>query len=372
MRCHHFIFPAYSPAAGNGFDRGSFCGGGNGTCPDKTRDEDIITTSYSAGYQCLFDGTVYSFVYNLTAKHPNMQYRLLAAALGAVLPLATADCDRASLEAFADDYVAAHETGTVENLANLASDFSYVENNQTQDFGPGLLAKALDVAHRHTIADEVDCASYTELIVTHDAAGAPAPYVIGTQVRHRPEDLSVYLIDLTVSTTGSWLFNSTKTLEWASRESWSLIDEGARDSREALRLAADAYLDMWSNASAIDAVPWGTPCARLEGSVYTGSGSPTDSCKPGIPTNNNQAPNSHRRYVTDVAYGSISVLCIFEHLANAPDSHEFRLENGKLRYVHTITLANSGAFPPPPPGVGAAPVPSPRYRIRGDSSARRG
>ncbi|KAI1780702.1 hypothetical protein F4818DRAFT_435902 [Hypoxylon cercidicola] len=301
-----------------------------------------------------------------------MQYRLLgicAAALGAFLPLVSAqsECDRASLEAFADDYVAAHETGSLSNLENIAENFTYLENNKTQEITSGIFTKALAIAHRHTIIDTVDCASFSELIVTQDAAGQPAPYVIGTQVRHNPEDLSVYLIDLTVSTTGSWLFNSTRTLEYASKENWTLIDEGARDTREALRQAADAYLDMWHNKSAIDAVPWGTPCVRLEGSVYTGSGLPTDSCKVGIPTNNNQAPNSHRRYVTDVSYGAISVLCIFEHLANAPDSHEFRMENGKLRYIHTITLANSGGFAAELPESEPAPA---RYRIRGDSSAR--
>ncbi|KAI6083356.1 hypothetical protein F4821DRAFT_271817 [Hypoxylon rubiginosum] len=303
-----------------------------------------------------------------------MQYRLLglcAAALGAFAPLVAAqECDRASIQAFADDYVAAHETGSLSNLQNISEDFTYVENNKTAEITTSILSKALAIAHRHTIVDTVDCASYSELIVTHDAAGAPAPYVIGTQIRHTPEDLSVYLIDLTVSTTGSWLFNSTRTLEYASKENWSLIDEDKRDTREALRQAADAYLDMWNNKSAIDAVPWGTPCVRLEGSVYTGSGLPTDSCKVGIPTNNNQAPNSHRRYVTDVTYGSISVLCIFEHLANAPDSHEFRMENGKLRYIHTITLANSGFFAAELPQP--QPAPPARYRIRGDSSARQG
>ncbi len=106
--------------------------------------------------------------------------------------------------------------------------------------------------------------------------------MIGTQIRHSAGDLSVHLIDLIVSTTGSWLFNSTRTLEYASRENWTLIDEGQRDTREALQGAADAYLDMWSDAGATDKVPWGMPCARLEGSVYTGNFLPTDSCKPGL------------------------------------------------------------------------------------------
>ncbi|KAI1444284.1 hypothetical protein F5Y02DRAFT_390315 [Annulohypoxylon stygium] len=274
-----------------------------------------------------------------------MHYRLLgvcAAAIGAMLPMVTAECNRTYIQAFSDEYVKAHENGQLNQLENIADNFTYMENNKTREITGGIFNNALKIDHRHTIVDTVDCASFTELIITHNVSGEPAPYVIGTQIRHSPGDLSVYLIDLIVSTTGSWLFNASRTLEYASKENWSLIDEDKQDTREALKQAADAYLSMWNNKSAIDAVPWGTPCVRLEGSVYTGSGLPTDSCKVGIPTNNNQAPNSARRYVIDPTYGSISVLCIFEHLSMAPDSHEFRMENGKLRYIHTITLANSG------------------------------
>ncbi|KAH9907823.1 hypothetical protein F4778DRAFT_719247 [Xylariomycetidae sp. FL2044] len=255
-------------------------------------------------------------------------------ALGAIVPSIEADCDRAVIQEFADAYVTAIEAGSPDGLATLSTDFSYIENNKTADIATGILSEAVVIDHRHTIVDEVDCSSFTELIST------TGPYVIGAQIRHQPEDLSVRLMDVIVSTTGHWLFNVSNTLYWAERESWAEIAPEARDTRERLRTAADAYLDMWHNKSAIDAVPWGTPCARLEGGAYTGNGSPTDSCQPGIPTNNSQAPNSHRRYVIDPSFGSISVLCIFEHLQMAPDSHEFRLEGGKVRYIHTMTLAS--------------------------------
>ena len=62
----------------------------------------------------------------------------------------------------------------------------------------------------------------------------------------------------------------------------------------------------------------------------------------------------------DEAMGTISVLCVFEHLSMAPDSHLFRLENGKVRYIHTITLASSGGFTPPPPPSPWADVPKMR------------
>jgi len=45
-----------------------------------------------------------------------------------------------------------------------------------------------------------------------------------------------------------------------------------------------------------------------------------------------------RRYVIDEVTGSVDVLCSFTAVGNIPDSHELRIENGKIRYVHTITL----------------------------------
>ncbi|KAI0970811.1 hypothetical protein F4678DRAFT_479704 [Xylaria arbuscula] len=271
----------------------------------------------------------------------------LVALAGIVRGVVAAACNKTALLEFADAYVFAHENGCqVSYLQNIADNFTYVENNKTHEITSGIFDNAFVIDHRHTISDTVECATYTELIITRNASGTTTPHVIGTQIRHNPTDMSCYLIDLLVSSPGSWLFNATQTLYWAQRENWTEIAEAKRDTRETLRAAADAYLDMWSNKSAVAAVPWGTPCDRLEGSVYTGTGGPNDSCKPGIPTNNSQAPNSHRRYVIDESYGSIDVQCIFEHLANAPDSHEFRLENGKLRYVHTITLADSSVVHP--------------------------
>ncbi|RYO83411.1 hypothetical protein DL766_006810 [Monosporascus sp. MC13-8B] len=266
----------------------------------------------------------------------------VGAALSALPPAASAECDRGALLKFADSYVSAQENGQVGDLENIADNFTYVENNKTQEITSGILNNALVIDHRRTIADTTGCATFTELVVTRNASGMPAPYVVGTQIRHSPGDLSCYLIDSIVTTEGHWLFNVMGTLYWVRREDWGPIPEAERDTRETLKAAADAYLSMWNDKSAIEAVPWGTPCARLEGGVYTGNGGPNDSCKVGIPTNNNQAPNSHRRYVIDETVGSISVLCIFEHLENAPDSHEFRLEKGKVRYIHTMTVARNG------------------------------
>lgn len=264
---------------------------------------------------------------------------LASALAGAVLAAPftnapAASCDRAALLAAADAYVAAQTAGKLDSLTNFAApSWKYVENNADTAVAKGVLAKALKIDHRRTNIDLVACASYTELI---SAAG---PFVIGTQLHHAADNATaVALVDSIVSTTNSWIFDAKKTLGFVQGEKWDVIPEGKRDKREVIQAAGDAYLDMWSDATAADKVPWGTPCTRLEGSAYTGKGLADDSCKPGIPANHNQAPNTHRRYVIDESMGSVSIFCVWEHMMMAADSHEFRLENGKLRYVHTMTV----------------------------------
>lgn len=39
--------------------------------------------------------------------------------------------------------------------------------------------------------------------------------------------------------------------------------------------------------------------------------------------------------------GSVDVLCAFNSLGNMPDSHEIRIVDGEVKYVHTITKVGS-------------------------------
>ncbi|CAK7201941.1 hypothetical protein SEUCBS139899_004657 [Sporothrix eucalyptigena] len=268
---------------------------------------------------------------------------------GHAVPLGQANpdsspCNQTAMAAAADAYIAAQTAGQLAPLlAVTAANWTYIENNKDISLAGStagsILAKALKVDHRRTNYDITACATYTELVSASDPDN---PYVIGTQIRHAGQQ--VVSVDSIVSTTGAWLFDAKKTLEHILQENWTtILPASARDTRSVLQAAGDAYLDMWSNATASAAVPWGTPCTRLEGSAYTGHNRPDDSCKAGIPSNHNQAPNTHRRYVIDETMGSVSVFCVWEHMMNAADSHELRLEGGKLRYVHTMTSCGSKA-----------------------------
>lgn len=159
------------------------------------------------------------------------------------------------------------------------------------------------------------------------------PYVIGTQMHFNADGSQVTKIDTIVTDAGDWLFNATGTQYYASREDWFVIPVEQRDSRAAIKAAADAYLDLFNDKSVV--VPWGTPCARLEGGIYTGRGSPTDSCNVGVPSG---VQLLNRRYVIDETVGAVDVFLNFGGPDGIPDSHEFRLEKGKLRFIHTMTV----------------------------------
>jgi hypothetical protein len=221
----------------------------------------------------------------------------------------------------------------------LANGVGYVENMERIDIDTGVIKKPLKIDHHRSLLDEATCQTFTEVIVT-DAAN---PYVLGTRMRINHDKIAE--IEILWTTTGYWLFNAENYLKYSSAEDWSPIAAEARDSRETLVGAANAYLDAFLEGK-IDLVPWGFPCERTEGGMYTGKGSPSDSCEGGVPSGVNIA---NRRFVVDEVLGSVVVYCTFgaggpNGGSGAPDTHLFRVENGKLRYVHTLTHLLQSAF----------------------------
>jgi hypothetical protein len=154
-------------------------------------------------------------------------------------------------------------------------------------------------------------------------------------------------VEILWTTTGYWLFNADSYLQHASEENWGTIPAGKRDSRTTLVAAANAYLDAFLDKQ-LDLVPWGTPCERLEGGAYTGKGSSADSCTVGVPGGVNIA---NRRFIVDETLGTVQVFCTFgaggagDTRRGPADSHMFRVQNGKLRYVHTMTHLLMSDFP---------------------------
>jgi hypothetical protein len=75
---------------------------------------------------------------------------------------------------------------------------------------------------------------------------------------------------------------------------------------------------------------------RVEGSSFT------KPCGNQLPRGGSTKSNGNRRYVIDETIGSVDVLCSFDSLGDMPDSHEIRVENNAVKYVHTVTVLKSG------------------------------
>ncbi|KAI1124483.1 hypothetical protein F5Y10DRAFT_29937 [Nemania abortiva] len=245
-------------------------------------------------------------------------------AVGLLSGSAAAQCARETLVAATNKLLEAQTAGTPATLGALEG-INYLEQFKAADVSKGILTTPLKLDFNRSLHDTVQCATYTEMV----AASGAHPYVVGTQM-HFTTDGKLANMSSLVTDQGDWLFNATGTLYWASREKWDVIPEDQRDSREVIQAAADAYADIFNDKSVT--VPWGTPCARLEGGAYTGNGGANDRCDVGIP---NGVRLVNRRYVIDETLGAVDVFIDF---ATVPDSHEFRVEKGKIRFVHTITV----------------------------------
>jgi hypothetical protein len=240
-------------------------------------------------------------------------------------------CSREGLQRAADLYIAAQTKGDASGLP-LATGLGYVENHVPAKMDEGLIKTAMKIDHHRSLLDPATCQTFTEVIVTNKEK----PYVLGTRLRVNRDKIAE--IEILWTTTGYWLFNADAYLKWSSTEDWSAIPANKRDRRDTLVSAANAYLDAFLEGKK-DLVPWGYPCNRTEGGAHTGKGDPMDSCDVGVPSGVNIA---NRRFIVDETIGSVVVYCTFgaggpNSGSGAPDTHLFRIENGKLLYVHSLT-----------------------------------
>ena len=149
-------------------------------------------------------------------------------------------------------------------------------------------------------------------------------------------------VETLVTNQDDWLFNAANYLKYSSREKWNILPDARRSDRQTLIRAANAYFDVFTDPSSSSRVPWGIPCARLEGGAYTNpTNDPKASCTGGPPLEGS-VKISNRRFIVDTDMGTVVGLAAFGEKDGWPDSHMFRLENGKLRYVHTLTVCPEG------------------------------
>lgn len=245
-------------------------------------------------------------------------------------------CNRELLQGVADDWVSAVEKGTPFEM-KLGEWADYQENLEIgflSDFFDGTPRK---VAWHRALLDTTSCKAFVESVVTEGSR----PMVLATVLTNG--FFGVSPISNIVSEKDDWLFDAQATYEHAKAEDWSPIPEGQRMTRAQLIAAADAYLNKFSDKSV--EVPWGKPCARLEGGAYIGGNGPDDSCDIGVPEG---VAMVERQYTVDETLGAVNVQLRMGQ-NRRPDSHTFRVENGKIRFIHTVTncgdQVNCG-FPP--------------------------
>jgi hypothetical protein len=240
-------------------------------------------------------------------------------------------CSREGLQHAVDLYIDAQTKGDTSGLP-LAMGLGYMENAAPFNIANGVIKTAMKIDHHRSLLDTATCQTFTEAIVTNKEK----PYVLGTRLRVNHDKIAE--IEILWTTTGYWLFNADTYLQYSSTEKWDAIPANKRDTRDTLVAAANAYLDAFLEQKK-DLVPWGYPCNRTEGGAHTGRGNADDSCDVGVPSGVNI---SNRRFVVDATIGAVVAFCTFgagnpNGGSGAPDTHLFRVENGKLRYVHTLT-----------------------------------
>jgi hypothetical protein len=252
---------------------------------------------------------------------------------------ARAECSRATLQKLAETYVKAQRDGKP-GLVPLARGASYAENNRAMNIGQGVLAEPLKVDFTRSFHDTTQCATFTELVAATD----PHPYVIHTRIE-ATRDGKVSRIESVVTDAGDWVFGAAEHLAVTRGENWGEIPADKRDARAVLQAAADAYLDNWGDPAL--PVPQGTPCYRLEGRINTGTRNPTgNACDMGaFPEKLNV---THRRYIIDETIGAVSIFHDFPWIdaglpkdPGTPASQMFRVEGGKNRYIHEVTVCTT-------------------------------
>ncbi len=235
-------------------------------------------------------------------------------------------CDREGLQAAVDTYLAALQGGDTA-LMPLAAAATYSENLRDYSFGEGIWQTALPVSFSRSFLDVQECQTFTELFVTEGAT----PYVIGTRLAIEAGEITA--IESIVTGSEDWNFDAEAYQTCSESEDWSLVPAAEQSPREVLIAAGEAYFAVFSDASA--EVPWGSPCYRLEGGAgcTPSMAAMSQSCNVGIPDG---ITFTGTHWVVDVDMNTAVGITKFG--GALPDTHMFRLSNGKIRFIHTLTV----------------------------------
>ena len=254
---------------------------------------------------------------------------------------ASAECSRDTLQKLADTYIKAQKAGDP-GMIPLAEGSYYGENDMPKNVAEGVLAEAITPDFTRSFLDTTQCATFTELV----AATHSHPYVIHTRMEATEDGKEVTTMESVVSDEGDWMFGAEQHLAVTRTETWDTIPEDKRDRREVIKAAAEAYINNWGDPFL--PVPHGTPCSRLEGRISTAARDPEgQTCTMGAFPQ--PIKTGSRRYVIDETIGAVSIFHDFPWLdaglepghPGTPASQMFRVEGGKNRYIHEVTVCTT-------------------------------
>jgi hypothetical protein len=243
-------------------------------------------------------------------------------------------CTKEKLASAVESYLNSQRAGDPTQM-KLGAGVIYSENMKVKPMEKGIINQPLHISFARSIYDVDECRSFSEIIV----AQSDHAYVLGVRLTLNKDKIKK--IDAIVTDEGDWKFDAESYQKNSSGEDWSTLSQKSRISRQVLIDAANKYMDRFTFQDT--KVPWGIPCARLEGGYYTGDG-PRSSCKVGIPGEAIEIVD--RDYLVDEELGAVNVFSrfgktdessIFGKTNGLPDSHLIRLVNGKIRYIHSMT-----------------------------------
>jgi hypothetical protein len=258
----------------------------------------------------------------------------------------TIGCTRDGLQSAVDTYLAALKAGDP-SLMPTTSSTQYVINDKSTTIaaGQGHFQYAQDPDLHRDFFDVDACRSFSEVICSTWSH----PYVLMVVLTVSGGQITKYYVVETDA--GDWSFDAGKYLTRSTSEDWSVIPEAERISRADLEAGARAYFKFWGDKTY--KVPWGDPCARLEGGSFgafdTALRDTYDatnlwgSCSVGIPSD--AGTPQPREALVDVDMGTVDLLLNL----GGSDSHLFRFKKDAtlqsrtgfdygMRYVHTITV----------------------------------
>jgi hypothetical protein len=206
----------------------------------------------------------------------------------------------------------------------LSSSVRYTENTEDVEVGDGLWATAGQAKLVRSMYDVERCTSLTEVVLPEDGTDV----VISLRLTLQGGEISE--AEAIITRDGDWLFDSDGFLGSAD-QSWDLLPEEQRTSRDDLIAAARAYYDIFNDPSVV--VPFGDPCERLEG------GTGPVGCTVGIPDG---VVIGDRRFYADVEAGISAGIGLFgSDSAGLLDIHFYQMFSDEIRHVHSMTVDSS-------------------------------